>query len=287
MNRMHDELLTAISQLTLDTNQKYNALAKDILEIKETSNQMNSRITKAVGEIDVLKKEKAEKEDLQKLAEEMKVFRNELDKKYKEQEEKIVSHENRLQGLSNAVEGNRAETASVKHGTHKIEFASKLESDRIRNVVIQQEERLNILELEQNKLHLNIDGVPENTEVNPALLIITKFNTDTKADLKDDDIKSAWRVGIRIPEEKDIPALQNLNVEGAASAMSKPKRKPRTISVILASDEARDKIMANRSKLKKYEDGSYMWINEDQPEAYRRRKSMLRDLVKLARKKRV
>lgn len=57
--------------------------------------------------------------------------------------------------------------------------------------------------------------------------------------------------------------------------LKKSKKKPRTVSVILASDGARDKIMLSRSELNKYDDGSYLWINEDQPETYRRRKSML------------
>lgn len=49
--------------------------------------------------------------------------------------------------------------------------------------------------------------------------------------------------------------------------------------------QSKPEIMSNRSKLKKYDDGSYMWINEDQRDAYKRRKSMLRDLVKHAKKK--
>lgn len=92
------------------------------------------------------------------------------------------------------------------------------------------------------------------------------------------DITNAWRIGTKVPDDKDIPALKG---KGAKTT----KRKPRTISVILASEAARDKIMTSRNKLKKYDDGSYLWVNEDQPEAYRRRKSMLHDLVKLAKKK--
>lgn len=63
------------------------------------------------------------------------------------------------------------------------------------------------------------------------------------------------------------------------------KTTPRPVSMILATDGARDKIMTHRSKLKKNEDGSNLWINEEQPEVYKRRKTMLRDLVKFARKK--
>lgn len=80
-------------------------------------------------------------------------------------------------------------------------------------------------------------------------------------------------------DEKDIPALKG-KLKGKSV-----KRKPRTVAVILASDDARDKIMSNRSRLKKYEDGSYLWVNEELPEMYKRKKSMLRDLIKLAKKR--
>lgn len=34
---------------------------------------------------------------------------------------------------------------------------------------------------------MNIDGVPEDANVSPALLIVTKFNNDTDAELKEED----------------------------------------------------------------------------------------------------
>lgn len=218
MNRMHEELMMAINQLTSDTNQKYNALAKDLSEIKEANHQLNNRLSKAAEDIDLLKREKANKVEVQKLADEFKLYREETEK--------------RLQGLSNAVEGSRTEMEMVKYGMHRMGTANKLENDRIRNTMSEQEERVNILEIKQNKLHINIDGVPENNKVSPALLIITKFNTDTKADLKETDIKTAWRIGNKMPDEEDIPALQNLKGNDATKGKNRPKRKPRTISVV-------------------------------------------------------
>lgn len=82
-----------------------------------------------------------------------------------------------------------------------------MDDERIKDTLTQQMERINILELKHNKLHINIDGVPESREVSPELLIVNKFNEDTKADLKESDIKSARRIGIKVPDEKDIPAL--------------------------------------------------------------------------------
>lgn len=151
-------------------------------------------------------------------------------------------------------------------------------------------ERINVLEIKQTRLHLNIDGVPEDSSVDPALLVVTKFSNDTDAELKVEDFKSAWRVGTYIQDKPSISTeAETKAVNGAegedTAVLATAKRKPRTISVILASDEARDKIMAKRSKLTKYDDGISLWINEVQTEAYRRRKRMLRDLVKYAKKK--
>lgn len=156
-------------------------------------------------------------------------------------------------------------------------------------------ERINVLEIKQNRLRLNIDGVPEDDSVRPALLIMNKYNNETDAELTEANFKSAWRVPT--PRKKNNNTAESEvvagigvepEVEAEAAAVITPgklKRKPRTISVILESDTARDKIMSNRSKLLIYDDGTSMLITEDQPEAYRRRKMMLRDLVKLAGKK--
>lgn len=195
--------------------------------------------------------------------------------------------------MSSAIETNRCGTALVRNELYCVDEANKLENDRLRNTIMQQAEHINVLEIKNNILHLNIDGVPEDANVAPALLIITKFNNDTDAGLAMDDFKTAWRVGTYFPDTANANTKAGEeNEKGvdtgepkAEAKMKTNKRKPRTISVILASEAARDKIMSIRSKLSKYEDGSYMWINEDQPESYRRRKMMLRDLVKFARKK--
>lgn len=60
----------------------------------------------------------------------------------------------------------------------------------------------------------------------------------------------------------------------------KPKAPPRQIRVRLSNEQARAKILSCRGKLKPNADASAVWINEDHPDAYRRRKIMLRDLVK-------
>lgn len=166
----------------------------------------------------------------------MGAYKDEINKKSAENDEKVVAYEKRLQGLSKAVENNRCGTAAVKNELHKSEAALRLENERLKNIVHQQIERINALEIMQNKLHINIDGVPEDSSVSPSLLIITKFNNDTEADLKESDIKSAWRIGTVVPDEKDIPALKGKT----NPKTQKVKRKPRTIYVILASEQARD-----------------------------------------------
>lgn len=278
MNKMYEDLLSALRQHTDETNKKFNMIANDISAIRETGNQMSDKVSRAIEQIEELKINKVNKEDLQKTTEDIKCYKEEMEKKFKEQENKLEAYEKRLQGLSKAVEDNRYGITGARCEMFKLDADQKLDRDRIKNTLGHQVERINILELKRNKLHLNIDGVPENDSVSPALLIITKFNEDAEAGLKETDISSAWRIGTKIPDAKDVPALQG-------KVTKTIKKKPRTISVILASETARDKIMSSRNKLKKYDDDSYLWVNEDQPDAYRRRKSMLRDLVKLAKKK--
>lgn len=216
------------------------------------------------------------------MAAENKSFKEEMIKRAGEQDEKIAQLGKRTQGMSNAIEGNRCGTAFVRNELHSMGEVLRLENERIRNTARYQEERINVIEIKQNRLRLNIDGVPEDANVDPALLIVTKFNNDTDAELTVNDFRSAWRVGPYIPEKLNKDEEGESRVEGVegpeattnGKLTEKAKRKPRTIAVILASDSARDKIMSNRSKLTKYDDGTYMWINEDQPEAYRRRKTM-------------
>lgn len=78
----------------------------------------------------------------------------------------------------------------------------------------------------------------------------------------------------------------NLLVDDIVSAKRMGKitkfRKNRPISIQVKGEEARDKILKSRGKLKQEIVNTPIWINEELPQTYRRRKAMLRDLVKLA-----
>lgn len=293
LNKMYEDLLAAFSRHTVDTNAKFDEISRDIASIRENSGEMSERLKWSTDQIEALREKKADIASLHKVAAETKSFKDEMIKRAGEQDEKIAQLEKRMQGMSNAIEGNRCGTAFVRNELLSMGEVFKLENERIRSTTKLQDERINVLEIKQSRLHLTIDGVPEDANVNPALLIVTKFNNDTDAELTVNDFKSAWRVGTYIPDKPNTNhGGENIaeGVEGAEAGtkdklVEKVRRKPRTIAVILALEGARDKIMSNRSKLTKYDDGTYMWINEEQPEAYRRRKMMLRDLVKLAKKK--
>lgn len=58
-------------------------------------------------------------------------------------------------------------------------------------------------------------------------------------------------------------------------------KRPRTISFMVKNENARNLLLRSRGKFAKEK----IWINEDLPAPYRRRKTMLRDLVKAAKAK--
>lgn len=67
--------------------------------------------------------------------------------------------------------------------------------------------------------------------------------------------------------------------------MNTPLPKPSQIKLKLANKAAWDKLLACQGKLKKTQDeSSVLMINEEHPNDYRRRKTMLRELVKFINK---
>lgn len=121
------------------------------------------------------------------------------------------------------------------------------------------EEKQNFSDIKAKRFFLTIEGLADVTDTSPKTQIIQKLNAEADAALEDDDIVSARRLG---------------------KAM-KAKRS-RNISLTVRDDIVRDKILKCRGKLTVEIPNTPIWINEDVPASYRRRKSMLRDLVKVA-----
>lgn len=90
-------------------------------------------------------------------------------------------------------------------------------------------------------------------------LIIEKLNHDAEVNLAEGDILSAKRTG-KVTKY----------------------RKNRPISLLVKDEEACDKVLKACGKLTPEIINTSIWINEEIPQTYRRRKAMLRDLVKMA-----
>lgn len=148
-----------------------------------------------------------------------------------------------------------AELESVKSS---LEFY-KMENMRLKHRLYEIEEKLNFKEIQSKRYSLYIDGLLEAKDKNIKSLILEKFNNEADVGLVEGDILSAKRVGIITKY-----------------------RKNRSISLVVTSEESRDKFLKARGKLTPEIVNSPIWINEEIPQSYRRRKSMLRDLVKLA-----
>lgn len=116
-------------------------------------------------------------------------------------------------------------------------------------------ERVNVNDIRAKYLHLSIDGFPESEETSTKRSVI---DADASAGLVDSDFALIYRVG------QPKPGLKN----------------PRQIRIKLQNEAARDKFLSARSKLKPNPDKTRIWVNEDHPDAYRRRKVMLRELSK-------
>lgn len=119
-------------------------------------------------------------------------------------------------------------------------------------------ERMNVSEIKSQNLNIFVEGLPESQELSTVANLINRFNSDAETDLSEDDFFTIYRVG----------------------KFRKNSRFPCQIRLKMSSELAREKILACCGKLQPNQDRSFVWINEDYPAAYRRRKTMLRDLVK-------
>lgn len=144
------------------------------------------------------------------------------------------------------------------------EMRSAVEYLRTDNLRLKQrmamlEEKQNLTEIRDRRFSLTIEGILEVKDKDTKSLLIDKLNSDAEANLEDGDLVSAKRLG-KVTKYK----------------------KNRTIAVVVRDEVARDKVLKTRGKLKSEVVNTPIWINMELPASYRRRKSMLRDLVKLA-----
>lgn len=138
----------------------------------------------------------------------------------------------------------------------------KVDNLRLKHRLYELEEKSNLGEIRDKRYSLYIDGLLESKAKDQKSLITDKVNADAEVNLLEGDITSAKRLG-KITKYK----------------------KNRPISLTVKNEEARDKILKARGKLKVEIVNTPIWINEELPHSYRRRKSMLRDLVRLAQSK--
>lgn len=132
------------------------------------------------------------------------------------------------------------------------------------------QERMNVYDIRSRHLFLTIEGLLETKDNDVIGDIVSRFNGDTKATLCGDDFEYAHRVGkLKFKIKDDAQAA---------------KLTPRSIKVKVVKAQARVDILVCWCELKVNENGSMIWINEDHSDTYRRRKTMLRELVKCVNK---
>lgn len=140
----------------------------------------------------------------------------------------------------------------------------RLDSCRNASDIRRLEERVNVHDIRAKKFSFIIEGFPEIQGENLANNLVTRFNSDANANLSANDFLTIRRVGKTDPK--------NRNTTG-----------PRPIAIVVCDEDKRSKLLSCRGKLSKNLDSTIIWINEELPPTYRRRKAMLRDLVKLGK----
>lgn len=159
--------------------------------------------------------------------------------------------------LSELEELKTSQAAQLKAYDHRIDN-NKLDIKRVRKANCDLAERVNSHDIKDKHLFITVDGLPESRETSTAEVLISRMNDDANISLSPDEFASIFRVG----------------------KPRKAKAKPCQNRIKFVSEEARSNLLSCRGKLKPNKDKSLIWINEDHPEVYKRRKIMLRDLIK-------
>lgn len=119
-------------------------------------------------------------------------------------------------------------------------------------------ERVTAHDIKDKHFIITIDGLPESKNLSTTDVLIDRLKKDAQITLSAADFTSIFRVG----------------------KPRKAKASPRQIKLKLANEDARSKPLSCRGKLVSTEGSPQIWINEEHPEAYKRRKIMLRELIK-------
>lgn len=115
-------------------------------------------------------------------------------------------------------------------------------------------ERVNAHDIKDKHFTITIDGLPEAKNQSTAEVVIDRIKNDAQITLSPADFTSIFRVG----------------------KPCKAKSNPRQIKIKFANEEARSKLLSCRGT----DESPQIWINEEHPASYKRRKLMLRELVK-------
>lgn len=141
----------------------------------------------------------------------------------------------------------------------------KTENSRLNHHLIQAEVLLKVFSIKAKRHNFSFDGLMESgkKKENLRAIIVQKVNTQAKVKISQADIVSAYHVG----------------------KFDKNAKNPRTVNITVKNDQTRNTILKCRTKLPVTEEEKAIYVNEDLPPFYRRRKLMLHDLVRVAKEK--
>lgn len=243
LNQIHYLVRTNQSALVSQRNhfeERFSQLDTRIDNINLNLDSAHQKLTEHGKDIHSLKSEKANKSELKSLENSLTQMKDSFNNKFETTEKQHTSLLMIIKEQQIALKNMELEMKRMAYNQSEIK------------------ERVNVLEMNNKHLHLTIENIPEAKNQQPAEATIQRLNLDIENELSTDLIKTAYRMGKFNPKAKY----------------------PRPIKVIVVDDKARSSILACSGKLKPNKGNTIVWINETYPEEYRRRKTMMRDLVK-------
>lgn len=247
INSMHQMMFSMQSQLTMNIERKLSSLETQVVEL-------HTKIDKQ----DVTFREMAQgmvsKSDMTRLESTLANVASQADTRFQEMDQE-------LEQLRTIVKN------------------SELERTRLHNRLSLVEEKFSLSEIKNKRYFLTLEGIAEVKDGD-------KDKDKDKAKVKDIDPKDLKTLVIdKFKQDADISIAPAEIVTIRRVGKIAKYRPTRPIHLTVRDDEARNKILSARGKLSMELAQTPIWINEDLPATYRRRKSMLRNLVKIAQEK--
>lgn len=220
--------------------EQFSHLNSRIDSISNRLETVNQRLVDHDNELGILRTGKASKQEIKQLDSKITSLKTELEEKLRRSECEKDRCLNLLEKQDQTIKKLDLELRRAEHERFTLS------------------EKINVFEIRSKQFMFTIENIPETKNEKPVDSVINRLKSDAEVTMTGDHFSSIYRVGKFKPKSKH----------------------PRQLRLVVVNEQARELLISCRGKMKPNQDKSNIWINEIHPDTYRRRKSMLRDLVK-------